>query len=102
MTISRRLIAITLACIAVIATPAFAQHRSSGGRSVHASGGRVYAGTRSVYGGHRGGVVVVSHGGGYGYYAPARFYRPYYSFRPHFSLGFGFWLGYPVAYSAPY
>jgi len=123
MTFSTPLVAIALASTLITTTPAFAQHRSSGGRGHSASsggqarggavvrsgsrpvasGGRVYAQSRGAYG-VRGSVVA---GGprvaGRAYYArtaPVRFYSPYYAFRPRFNFGCGLWLGYPVAYSA--
>ena len=104
MTISTRLVATALASTLVTVTPAFAQHRSSGGRGHSASSGGQARGGAVVRSGSR---PVAS--GGYGrvagraYYArtaPVRFYSPYYAFRPRFNFGFGLWLGYPVAYSA--
>jgi len=121
MNISTRLIATALASTLTIVTPAFAQHRSSGGRG-HASagghaargpvarsgarpvasGGRVFAQSRGGFGVRGGGVAIASRGfrGGFARVAPVRFYRPYYSFRPRFSIGFGLWAGFPIAYSA--
>ena len=124
MNLSTRLAATALASSLMIVSPAFAQHRSSGGRG-HSSGGggqarggavvrsaprpvggggggRVYAQSRGTYG-VRGGVAV--RGGGHAVFvrtAPARFYSPYYAFRPRFSIGFGLWAGYPIAYSAAF
>src|SRR5262249_4920501 len=104
MNISTRLIATAVASTLTIVTPAFAQHRSSGGRGhasggAHAargavvrsgvrpgaSGGRVFAASRGF--GVRGGVAIASRGGfrgGFVRIAPIRFYRPYYAFRPSF------------------
>src|SRR5262245_1205933 len=105
MTISTRLVATALASTLMIVTPAFAQHRSSGGRGHSASGGgqarsgavvrsapqqvggggRAYAQSRGAYG-VRGSAVAVGPRGGYGYRggyyvrsAPVRFYSPYYA-----------------------
>ena len=36
------------------------------------------------------------------YYAYPYGYQPYYAFHPHFSIGFGFFVGYPVAYPGWY
>jgi hypothetical protein len=36
------------------------------------------------------------------YYQPHYSYRPYYDFRPRISLGFGFYIGFPVAYPSWY
>jgi PEGA domain-containing protein len=122
MKISTRLVATVLASMAIAVTPAFAQHRGSGGHSK--SGGHQGSGQAAPRseshdessGGHavaqsRGAVVRGSAVGRTGpvavarpyYYArtaPIRFYRPYYAFRPHFNLGLGLFVGYPIAYSA--
>jgi len=120
MKMSTRLVATVLASIAVAVTPAFAQHRSSGGRSQgeHQAAQRSESRAASS-GGHaapaetRGGAVVRGPVGRTGavavgrpfYYArtaPIRFYRPYYAFRPRFNVGFGLFVGYPIAYSAAF
>lgn len=120
MKMSTRLVATVLASMAVAVTPAFAQHRSSGGRSQgeHQAAQRSESRAASS-GGHaaaaetRGGAVVRGPVGRTGavavgrpfYYArtaPIRFYRPYYAFRPRFNVGFGLFVGYPIAYSAAF
>ena len=122
MKMSTRLVATVLTSMAIAVTPAFAQHRSSGGHSQSGhEGGNARARSEShgaPSGGHgaaeaRGGTVVRGPVGRTGavavrrpfYYArtaPIRFYRPYYAFRPHFHLGFGLFVGYPIAYSAAF
>jgi len=121
MKMSTRLVASVLTSMAIAVTPAFAQHRSSGGHAQgehqaaqrsesHAapSGGRAVAESRGgavVRGGSavvRTGPVAVGRPFYYTRTAPIRFYRPYYAFRPHFNLGFGLFVGYPIAYSAAF
>ena len=112
MTISTRLVATALVSTLITVTPAFAQHRSSGGRGHSGSSGGqarggavVRSGSRPVASGVH--VYAQSRGtyGGRAYYArtaPVRFYSPYYAFRSRFNFGFGLSLGYPVAYSSAF
>jgi hypothetical protein len=120
MMMSTRLVATVLTSMAIAVTPAFAQHRSSGGHSQSGRAGGNAAPRSESHaapsgGGHavaeaRGGAVARGPVGraavGRPFYyartAPIRFYRPYYSFRPRFNLGFGLFVGYPIAYSAAF
>ena len=104
--------------LALVASPAAAQHRRSGGEARHGNAAprqqqaaprqefrstqRDYApryAPRSYNGGRY-------YGSGYQgsrfSFGPSRFYRPYYAFRPRLNIGFGLWAGYPVSYYDPY
>ena len=116
MTITRVLAPVALmATFALAAAPADAgPHHGGGGHSAGSSrgaavsrgGGSPSGGTTASRGAaqarsspvYRDGVVVGRASPRGVIVGSPAFYRPYYAFRPRLSLGFGWWVGYPVAY----
>jgi len=100
--------------LALVASPAAAQHRRSGGGARHDSTAsrqqqRVAPRQefRSTQRGFAPGYAPRYYNSGRYYgsgfsIGPSRFYRPYYAFRPRLNIGFGLWAGYPISYYDPY